>query len=427
MNEQQIRALVAVSEDKNVFISGQAGTGKSFTLKHIIKYLKQNNKKFAITASTGCAAVLINGQTIHSYLGIGINNTNLDKIYKEIKIKKMKYNKLFELQVIIIDEISMIDDTTFDFINELLCLIKGDKRPFGGIQMILVGDFCQLPPVKGNYCFNSKIWKSMSLETIHLTELMRQKDDIEFQEILQEIRFGKCSKKTFNRLLQLENTTFDNIRPTKLYSLNTDVKKINDYEFNKLCKKNTGKNIKEATVIQCFPDTNDIMMCNESFDDNECIIRYNALSNDKYTKLDDYTIDLIKGLQVMITRNINFDTGLVNGTLGTIIGLNRNTVSIIDMHKKTHTISYHTDTNNNNKTHVNFMPIKLAYALSIHKSQGTTLEAIEVDGSTYIFASGQLYTALSRAKNLSSIRLLNLDKDSFMCNKEVKNLYSNIE
>lgn len=428
LTEEQSKALQAVIARKNIFITGSPGTGKSYTLKIIIKHLKQSDVKFAVTASTGCSAVLINGQTIHSFLGMGVGNTKLDKIIANLKSKKAKYKQLQELQYLIIDEISMIDDTTFKNISEILCKIRDNESPFGGVVTVLVGDFCQLLPVKGHYCFTSELWKEMNMTYIQLTNLIRQKDDEEFQKILQEIRFGKCSKKTYQKLLQLQNTNFEDIVPTKLYALNSDVEAINQHEFKKLYKKNTSQQMKDAKIINCMPatDIDTVMDFQTVYDSDKDIFRYHAYSNDRNVRLDEYHVDLIKGLQIMITRNINFDTGLINGTIGTIISLTTNSVSILDSAKNRHVIYYHKDVNDNNKTYVKFMPIKIAYALSIHKSQGATLDAIEVDGSTYIFAPGQLYTALSRAKNLSAIRLLNLDKDSFICHKLVKEFYATL-
>ena len=426
LTEEQINAINAVLSRKNVFITGSPGTGKSFTLKIIKDKLKELNINYAITASTGCSAVLINGQTIHSYLGIGICNLKIEKVISNLKKNKSKYNKLRELECIIIDEISMIDDKTFEYISDVLCSIKDDiKTPFGGIQVILIGDFCQLLPVKGMYCFTSELWDRLNMTVIILTKLIRQSDDNEFQNILEELRFGSCSKRTFNKLLRLKDTQFINYNPTKLYSLNSDVDAINNNQFKKLVIKNNNNH--EPKIIKCYPLTldNEFEMKSMIYDDTKNIFKFIAYSNDKTIILEDYNINLIKGLMIMITRNIDFEKGLINGTIGIIENLSYNSVSIIDNNMMKHTIYYHKDINENNGTYVKFMPIKLAYALSIHKSQGATLDAIEVDGSSYIFAPGQLYTALSRVRNLSSIKLINLEKTSFMCHNLVKDFYKN--
>lgn len=428
LNNSQTLALDAVKEGKSVFITGSPGTGKSFLLKNIIEYFNDNSKTVGITASTGCSATLIGGQTIHSYLSMGIGNTTIENTVTKIKGYKGKYMKILKMKALILDEISMIDDETFERISSILKKVRDNSIPFGGIQVILVGDFCQLSPVSGNFCFTSSEWNELNPKCIQLNELVRQKDDVVFQNILEEIRFGKCSKKTEKILKELQNTKFNKIKPTKLYSLNRDVCQINQREFEILYLKTNNVIVETANIIQCFPLTLEDSNTSNGvdIDISKDIFRYNASSNDKAAKLDDYVIELFKGLQVMVTRNINFETNLINGTIGIVTNLTKKYVTIQDTKGMLHTIWYHTDTNNNTKIHYKFMPIKLAYALSIHKSQGATLDAIEVDGSTSIFASGQLYTALSRARDMSSIRLMYFDKGSIMCNQIVKDFYTSL-
>jgi ATP-dependent DNA helicase PIF1 len=426
LNEEQLSALTALQDGSNIFITGSPGTGKSFILKYIISYLKSRDRKFAITSSTGCSAVLINGQTIHSYLYMGTGQSTTDKIVEKIKGSKRKLNELMSLQILIIDEISMIDNHTLEKISGIFQLIRQKyDKPFGGIQIVLVGDFCQLAPVNGNYCFKSQVWNELNLKNIYLKKLIRQKDDFEFQKILETIRFGKCPKKVFQRLELLKDTNLVT-SPTKLYSLNEFVDRINKKEFKRVYKTNNGNDaiLKSANTVLC---THTLQNVSQSYDADKDIFQYLAYTNDKFIKIEEYHVELMKGLQVMVTRNIDFESGLINGTTGIIVDLSPTCVCIKDMQNKIHKITYHTDINmNDNKLQVTFLPIKMAYAMSIHKSQGSTLDAIEVDGSTFVFAPGQLYTALSRAKSLNSIRLLNLDCDSFMCNPSVKEFYDKL-
>jgi len=393
LNNKQLEALNLVKENKNVFITGSAGTGKSFTLKFITNYLSSQSKKYAITALTGCAAVLINAQTIHSYLCLGINYSNISAIYLKYKTQ---LNKILNLNTLIIDEISMMNNELLEKINELLCLIKKNELPFGGIQIIFVGDFCQLPPINGMYCFQSDLWEKLNLNIIILDELMRQKEDNQLQLILEEIRKGICSDDTYKILKELKNTKFENnIKPTKLYPININVNLINDNAYNKLLKIN-----------------------------NNNFITYKSTASHKYINTSEYDVSLTLHAQIIITRNIAIMDGLINGTRGIITNLNTDSVTIKDINNNTHIINYYKDINTNTKTRISFLPIKLAYALSIHKSQGSTIDALELDLGRDIFVSGQLYTALSRAKTLNSIRIINISRESFMINQEVKKFYN---
>lgn len=395
LNVEQQKAFDLVKKGKNVFITGSAGTGKSFIVKYITNYFKSIDNTYALTALTGCAATLINAQTIHSYLCLGINNESAIKIYNNPK-NKLQLKKIKEIFTIIIDEISMMNDELLTTINQLLMLIKNNDKPFGGIQIIFVGDFCQLPPIQGMYCFQGDTWNELNLNTIILNQLMRQKDDDLFRTILEEIRYGKCSKETFKILKELKNTTFNSdIKPTKLYPINKNVDIINTNEFNKLC----------------------ILNNNETK-------TYKAIASHLYIKTNEYDVKLTLNTQVLVTRNIAVVDGLVNGTRGIVVKMELNHVVIKDINDKLHVIEYYKDINENNKSWVSFLPIKLAYALSIHKAQGATLDAIELDLGSDIFVCGQLYTALSRAKSLKSIKIININKDSFLTNNEVKKFYN---
>jgi ATP-dependent exoDNAse (exonuclease V) alpha subunit len=394
MNEKQFEALNVVKSGKNLFLTGSAGTGKSYTLKAIIDYLSSNNINYGVTALTGCAAVLINGQTIHSFLSLGISR-NLRDIYNNLCKFKNSLMKIKNLQTLIIDEISMMDDELFNLINNLLMMVKNTDNYFGGVQMILVGDFHQLPPIKGEYCFLSEAWEKINLTTVILTELIRQKDDNKLQLILEEIRNGQPCDETIEILKNLKDTKFKSkdIKPTRLYPININVDKINNREFQKLLKKN-----------------------------GNITVEYKAFSN-KAEKTDTYDVILTIGAQIMVIRNISIIDKLFNGTRGVVVELNKDNVIIKDIYDNLHTIEYYTDLSQDKKRNISFIPLKLAYAMSIHKSQGASIDYLEIDLGDDIFISGQLYTALSRATNINNIRIINISKDSFIQNKKVKNFY----
>ena len=235
LNTKQQKAFDMAKLGNNMLITGLAGGGKTTIIKSIIAYANENNINIAATASTGMAAFLIGGSTIHSYLGIGIAKDPADELDKKVNKKFFIANRIKKLQILIIDEISMIDKELFTKISEFLCIIKKKSKPFGGIQMVLSGDFTQLPPISGQFCILSDVWGLAKFKTIILDINIRQDGDPIFQNILTELRWGICSSETLSILEGLKNTTFaEGIVPTKLYSLNVNVDKINNSEFNKL-------------------------------------------------------------------------------------------------------------------------------------------------------------------------------------------------
>jgi ATP-dependent exoDNAse (exonuclease V) alpha subunit len=404
MNVKQLEALENVKNNRNIFLTGSAGTGKSFTIKEIVKYLDNNNINYGLTALTGCAAVLINGQTIHSFLGLGISR-DLNSIIKNLEKFKKQLNIIKNLQTLIIDEISMMDNELFELINNLLKYIKKNDMIFGGIQLILVGDFHQLPPIINDYCFTSPIWNELKLSSIILTEIIRQKDDDNLKIILEEIRNEKLSDNSIDILKSLVITDIkyneNEIKPTRLYPINTNVDKINAYEYKKLLKKNSN---------------------------NEVLYKARTNAKEYLKDLDKYDIRLTLNTQIMVIRNISLENKLVNGTRGIVVELKDTSVIIKDVDGNLHEITYHSDININGKKNVGiaFMPLKLAYAISIHKSQGASIDNLEIDLGDDIFISGQLYTALSRSTNIKNLKLINFSQNSLIKNKKIKNFYKNL-
>jgi ATP-dependent DNA helicase PIF1 len=401
LNEEQNNALKCVMDGHSILLTGSAGTGKSYTIKYIIEYLNNANKKYAITASTGTAAVIIGGQTLHSFLGLGLGTGSVKEILNNILKNKKKYESILNLDVLIIDEISMIDKELFEKISIILSIIKSNDIYFGNIQLILVGDFCQLAPVKGKYCFLADIWNKMNIKIVLLEKLIRHNEDLLFQQMLKIVRKGKCTDNIIKVLNKLKDTEFDNgIIPTKLYPINVNVDKINNIEIEKL--KAEGNISKTYTAIT---------------------------SCDKEKEGEKFTIELTLNAQIIIIRNINVEESVVNGTRGIIKHLGADFVVINDVNGNIHNIKYFTDTYNNSvsskNSYIIHMPIRICYALSIHKSQGMTIDALELDLGSNIFTCGQSYTALSRAKKLSSIKIIDIDKNSFRTNIDVKNFYKN--
>ncbi|KAA3650932.1 MAG: helicase [Bacteroidetes bacterium] len=391
---KQEKALAILKSGRNVFLTGSAGAGKTFVLNQYIDYLKERKIAVAVTASTGIAATHMNGMTIHSWAGIGIKESLTRAQLVSMKTKKYLAKHLEAVKVLIIDEISMLHQNQLALVNQVLQFFKENSLPFGGIQLVLSGDFFQLPPIgksgersKDKFAFMSPVWVQANLNVCYLTEQFRQTDD-ELNRILNEIRTGFISEQSLRLLENASSQSFQkDIEPTKLYTHNLDVDAINLEHLKSISGK---KRYFEASTKG-----------------NEKLVE--TLNN---SVLAPENLELKIGAKVMFVKN-NLEKGYVNGSLGTVLGftddgfpsvklLNGKTIkveeenwSIIDDHGKT-LASY------------NQIPLRLAWAITVHKSQGMTLEAAEIDLSK-TFETGQGYVALSRLKKLENLRLLGLN------------------
>ena len=417
---EQQQFIELIKEGNNVFLTGPPGVGKSFCLKYAIKYLMsiyENDKNVVgVTAMTGCAATIINGSTIHSYLKIGLAKQNSEELYDRIRTSardKFKYKALMlKLKVLIIDEVSMMNKVFFVKISNYLKKIRECDKPFGGVQIILSGDFCQLPPVENlGYIFESQEWMKCGFSICYLTKSFRQSNDLEFQQILNEIRFGEISDDCYNKLLTLNNFSIENkeLHPTKMFPINRQVDSFNQSNLIKLVKAHN-REIKRYEVVSI---------------NGKSIAQYLTMNN-----IPEF-IELVIGAQVMVTFNINTEDGLINGTMGIVTELLDDTVTIKTKNDKLYKIPFITFTDPDDpniespRGLFNYMPLKLAFATSIHKSQGQTLDLAEIDLSAS-FGFGMGYVAISRCKNLESLVLTGLTKNAFQCDPKVKQFYDNI-
>lgn len=298
---QQSKALAILKSGRNVFLTGSAGAGKTYVLNQYIQYLKQHGVPVAITASTGIAATHMNGQTIHSWAGIGIKDYVSDRYLASLRDKKYFRDKMDKVKVLIIDEISMLHRNQLDAVDYVLKFFKQNDEPFGGVQVIFSGDFFQLPPIgeeweesKDKFCFMSDAWVQSKVHICYLTEQYRQTNNA-LNDILNEIRSGNISQKTVDLLESRIEYFPDEIdSQTRLYTHNMDVDRINK---GQLINIDSSSKIFEAKVAG-----------------NPALVEVL-----KKSVLAEEILELKIGAKVMFVRN-NFEVGFVNGTLGNVSG-----------------------------------------------------------------------------------------------------------
>lgn len=416
LSVKQEEALRIIRSGGNLFLTGPGGTGKSFVINTFVREIKKS-KIVAVTATTGTAAVLLNGTTIFSYLGIGLGTQTADLMIIQLQKKKNYLKRWIDLDVLIIDEISMLSPELFDKLEVVARSIRRDSRPFGGIQLILSGDFFQLPNIsqKDLFCFDATSWSSCIQKVIDLDFNFRQEEDAIFQQCLSELRYGKLQAKTIDALKKRENVELKNeygILPTKIYSLNVSVDEENEFQINRLNDLHEGLEFYRYEI------------------DIETTKKVDMLE-DKIKKVCNapFVLELCVGAQVMLLYNMDIESKLVNGSRGVIIGFENNNPRVRFLSGMVRTISRKTyEVEDNGKIIVTAcqIPLKLAYATTIHKSQGCTIDYAEIDMKG-IFEYGQGYTALSRVKSLEGLSIKNFDPSVIKTHPRVIEFYKKIE
>ncbi|KAM3509361.1 hypothetical protein MY11210_006360 [Beauveria gryllotalpidicola] len=458
-SEQRHVLDLVVEQGQSVFFTGPAGTGKSVLMRAIISELKskyaRESERVAVTASTGLAACNIGGVTLHSFSGIGLGKEDASALIKKVRRNMKAKNRWLKTKVLIIDEISMVDGDLFDKLSQIGRTIRNNGRPWGGIQLVITGDFFQLPPVpddskrEAKFAFDAATWTTSIDHTIGLNQVFRQRDP-EFARMLNEMRLGKITDDTVRAFKALERPLKfdDGVDLAELFPLRAQVEGSNEKRLRDL----PGR-------IYKF----------EAADTGEPALKERLLANMMAPK----SIDLKLNAQVMLIKNL--DASLVNGSLGRVIGFSDERTfemgggipddptmdaAMNKARKKLSSFSRDSGLISNSKKKypvVQFisasgvprvilcqpeewkvelpngdvqakrtqLPLILAWALSIHKAQGQTLERVTVNLGK-VFEKGQAYVALSRATSQDGLRVIGFDKHKVMAHPKVVEFYNKL-
>lgn len=395
----QSKALAIMLSGESVFLTGAAGTGKTYVLREFIKLARSSGRNVAVTATTGIAATHLGGSTIHSWSGIGINDFIPNGFYEHMS--KTRQDIILRTDILVIDEISMMHNYRLDMIDEITRVIRKNDKPFGGLQIILSGDFFQLPPVsrkeeivEGRFAIASKAWNQLSPIICYLDYQYRQNDD-KLADILNAMRSGAVRREHAENLL--ERVGYEPVETvTELHTINVDVDRINESMLDEL----RGD---EVSYQQISTGAS------------------NYVETLEKSVLAPKILRLKRGAFVMAVKNSS-DKKFANGSLGEVIGFEAHTDYPIVKFQNGAEITMQPDTwelrdGDKKRASITQIPLRLAWAITVHKSQGMTLDAAKID-LRKAFVEGMGYVALSRVRNLESLYLAGINQKALMVSSD---------
>jgi ATP-dependent DNA helicase PIF1 len=401
-SSDQKKAFENFKKGKNIFITGPGGCGKTFLLKAISQYLKEKDIFFGLTSLTGVAATHLDGKTLHSFLGIGLGQQPPLELYNAISNSKKQIWR--KLKVLIIDEVSMLSLTLFKKLNFVSKKIRDTENFFGGIQLVLAGDFLQLPSINDEkFCFQTSLWKK-NIETIYLNKIFRQKK-IASQNLLNNIRLGNLTELDFECLNKLQkNDQIENFC-VQLYGTNFNVNKLNEKKL-----KDLGNEIQEYHYKYYENIKNSL---------NFLLKNCNA----------DPILKLCVGAKVICLKN--FDNSIVNGSQGVVESFNEFNFPIVKFFKNNRRMTfmphvydiYYQNTFYGTITQI---PLKVSFAMTVHKCQGMTLDYIKINMKDF-FDYGHFYVAMSRVKNIENIYIENFSSEKIKVHDKALKFYQKFE
>ena len=436
--EQQF-ALDEFNSGKNIFLTGPGGSGKTELIKRMVQASERVGKKYQVCALTGCAAILLNckAKTVHSWAGIGLANGSVEEVVRKVIGNKFKVKAWKYVDILIIDEVSMMSLKLFEILDLIGRKVrKNGVKPFGGIQVIFSGDFYQLPPVGDDeissaFCFESNHWQSTFDTVVELKTIFRQ-TDATYTTILNQIRVGKLYKSSLEHLKKHINKVVPDgslFKPTILLPKRKQVELINASELAKLGDVEQNKYILTRSSVIDLTSTSDKYKKEVSLYDvseSQQEMEYNYLVNNAMA---DKEIILKKGSQVMCVVNIDMESPqpIVNGSQGVVVEFIGGLPVVQFNNGGKRLIAYHNWISENvPSVGVKQIPLIHAWAITIHKAQGVSLDLAQIDAGSNIFECGQTYVALSRIKSMDGLYLTAFDPQKIKVNKKVQDFYTGV-
>ena len=417
LSPEQKQAFLAYRSGKNVFVTSGGGCGKTFLLRHIVDDARKRNLTVAVCALTGKAAVLLGrgARTIHSWAGIGLAKGTKNEITK--KVSKKGQSAWKKVDLLLIDEVSMMSRHLFDVLNHIAQTFRF-MLPFGGIQVVFSGDFCQLPPIadgncveSGEYCFQSPDWDTVFPIQIELLTNFRQKDP-EFIALLNRIRVGDHTENDIEFLHSLTlKTCDDEFMPTFISPIKRQVTTINETELNGI-KTEMKKFIYSEKAPSIIPNGFTKADIKKEID-----MLYRSVPMEP-------TLLLKRGAQVMCTANLDVEGGICNGSQGVVVDFRHGCPVVEFLNGQMLKIEKYTWSSELIPgVSISQIPLILSWAQTSHKVQGSTLESAEINGGRDIFERGQFYVSLSRVKSSKKLYLSEFDPSSIMVDEIVVDFY----
>ena len=450
LSKEQNYAFELFKQRKNLFITGPGGTGKTKLIENFVNFSNQIGQKVQVCALTGCATLLLpklcNARTIHSWSGIRLCKGENNKIVEmALRAKKIKSNWK-SVKVLIVDEVSMMSLKVLEVLDEIGKKARHNPLPFGGIQVVFSGDFYQLPPVgtsgdpdSDKFCFESKLWPVLfPLDSVVVLQTIFRQTDPLYKEILLQIREARLTKENYKILKTYVNREFDSSKyngcvPTKLYPTRYKTDNLNNTMFSKLPGEIITIKSIEKTNCKTYLESGQVLSmehmakCNNT---SQTVLEYELNSLRSNASYSDELL-LKKGSVVMCTVNLDIDNGICNGSQGIIIDFVNNVEGTFPLVRfvngKTRTITHHfIQSDEYPCVAIGQIPLCLAWALTIHKIQGATLDMADIDVGKDVFECGQTYVALSRVTSLDGLYLSAFNASRIRVNEIVEDFYKSI-